>query len=626
MFFGRSSALVPRRRRRCKLCVVLRELHISNLAIIADVHIELDAGLTCFTGQTGAGKSLVIGALELLLALRSPGNMLRAGAVEGRVTGVFHIAAPRLRQELAALTDLPLADEPEMILVRRLHKSGRTSASLNGHPLTGTMLKALGEALADIHGRHDAQFLLQPGNQLAVLDEFGGAAAEAEQFRRLHQQRRDLMDRKRKGETSQTLRRQQLELYEFQIGEIDQADFQPDEQEQLENRHKLLANAEKIKRQAGAAYEALYEDEGAVVERIKTITAVLLEIAELNPDLAAIATQVRDAAVSLDDAAFALRRTRDRLELDPDELANVRERLNLLHRLINKYVGAGGSLSQLLEYRRQIGRDMASLLAADHDSASCNARLADGNEQLTKIGQELSKKRRAAAQKLVPLVHGQLIDLGMKDARFAVELQPIAAETPDHVGPADPGASPADSFPSPQGLETVEFMIAPNPGQEARPLRKIASGGELSRVMLALKSILAASDRVSVLVFDEIDANVGGRMGTLIGEKLRRLAAHHQVLCITHLPQIAAFADQHISIHKSVRDGESFTSITMLEGETRVRELAEMTTGKNVTDTALAQAKELLALASRNAADGKESAGKTRRIPGKSAVRNEKNR
>ena len=603
---------------------MLRELHISNLAVIADVHIELDAGLNCFTGQTGSGKSLVIGALELLLALRSPGNMLRAGAVEGRVTGVFHIASPQLRQEIAAITDLPLADEPEMILVRRLHQSGRTSASLNGHPLTGTMLKALGEALADIHGRNDAQFLLKPGNQLAVLDEFGSTAADAEQFRRLYQQRRDLLDRRRKEETSQTLRRQQLELYEFQVGEIDQADFQPGEQEQLENRYKLLANAEKIKRQAGAAYEALYEDEGAVVGRIKTITAVLLEIAELNPDLAAIATQVRDAAVSLDDAAFALRRARDRMELDPDELANVRERLNLLHRLINKYVGAGGALSQLLEYRRQIGRDMASLRAADHDSAALNARLAEWNEQLAQIGRELSKKRRSAAQKLVPLVHGQLVDLGMKDARFAVEFQPIVAGTSDHVEPVDPGASPVDSFPSPQGLETVEFMIAPNPGQEARPLRKIASGGELSRVMLALKSILAASDRVSVLVFDEIDANVGGRMGTLIGEKLRRLAAHHQVLCITHLPQIAAFADQHISIHKSVRGGESFTSIAMLEGEARVRELAEMTTGKNITDTSLAQAEELLALASRNAADGRESVGKTRRATGKSAARNEK--
>ncbi len=571
---------------------MLRELHISNLAVIADATVEFDAGLNCFTGQTGAGKSLVLGALELLLALRSGQSMLRVGASEARITGVFMIQNLVLRRRLAEITDLPLADEPEMILVRRIHQSGRTTASLNGHPLTGSMLKNIAETLVDIHGQHETQYLLERENQLTLLDDAGQLGAIAGEFRGLYKQRRECLRQFREMNASQTLRRQQIELYEFQFREIEDANPQSGELEQLEVRHRLLSNIEKIKRQVGGAYAALYEDDGAIIGRLKSVAAVLLEAAELNQEFSSAAEQVKDSTIALDDAAFTLRRTLDRLELDPEELATVTDRLNMLHRLISKYCDPGGNVEQLRAYKEHLREQLTELKSADQNTTALEARIVALEQQLSQRGAELSQGRKKAAERVIPGVHQQLAELGMKDARFHIEFSPVQA-----VSGADGNTD--DPFGSPSGLDTVEFMLAPNPGQPARPLRKIASGGELSRVMLAMKSILAASDRVSVLVFDEIDANVGGRMGTILGEKLRAIARRHQVLCITHLPQIAAYADRHISIKKIVRDGESYTTVSTLSGQSRLAELAEMMAGKNITPTSLAQAEELLALATR---------------------------
>ncbi len=571
---------------------MLRELHISNLAVIADATVEFDAGLNCFTGQTGAGKSLVLGALELLLALRSGQSMLRVGADEARITGVFMIQNLVLRRRLAEITDLPLADEPEMILVRRIHQSGRTTASLNGHPLTGSMLKNIAETLVDIHGQHETQYLLERENQLTLLDDVGQLGAIAGEFRDLYKQRRECLRQFREMNASQTLRRQQIELYEFQFREIEDANPQSGELEQLEVRHRLLSNIEKIKRQVGSAYAALYEDDGSIIGRLKSVAAVLLEAAELNQEFSSAAEQVKDSTIALDDAAFTLRRTLDRLELDPEELATVTDRLNMLHRLISKYCDPGGNVEQLRAYKEHLREQLTELKSADQNTTALEARIVALEQQLSQRGAELSQGRKKAAERVIPGVHQQLAELGMKDARFHIEFSPVQA-----VSVADGNTD--DPFGSPSGLDTVEFMLAPNPGQPARPLRKIASGGELSRVMLAVKSILAASDRVSVLVFDEIDANVGGRMGTILGEKLRAIARRHQVLCITHLPQIAAYADRHISIKKIVRDGESYTTVSTLSGQSRLAELAEMMAGKNITPTSLAQAEELLALATR---------------------------
>ncbi|MBI1370468.1 MAG: DNA repair protein RecN [Planctomycetes bacterium] len=568
---------------------MLRELHINNLAVIEDAAIDLRTGLNCFTGQTGAGKSLVIGAFEILLGLRSAGDMLRAGADTGRISGVFELRDPAVIRAINELADLDLDPQrtPEQLLItRKLFESGRTSVSINGQPATAGMLRAVGELLVDVHGQHDHQYLLKPAHQLVMLDRFAQTEALREQFGVCHRKLHDLQHRRDELAASQSLRRQQLELYEFQAGEIDAAEPTAGEFDELSSRHRLLANLEKVMRDAGSAYAALYESEGAVVDRLQTVMGVVSELSELDEQIAPVAASLRDAAAVVQDAAYELSRYLNRLDLDPAELAEVSERLNVLNRLIHKY--GSSSLDEVIEYRRRIQEDIDRLRGESEDLASIDEQMAPVLAELRRVGEELSLRRRAAAEKLCPLVESELNELGMSGARFEVEFTGL-----------DDAAEDAAS-----GFDAVEIMVRTNPGQPGRPLRKVASGGELSRVMLAVKSIAAQADRISVLVFDEIDANIGGRMGTVIGDKLRRLAAHHQVLCITHLPQIAAFADHHLRISKSVARGQTRTDVQPLADESaRIDELAEMLTGKNATNTTRLQAAEMLKLAATPAAE-----------------------
>ncbi|MGE5609465.1 MAG: DNA repair protein RecN, partial [Bacillota bacterium] len=559
---------------------MLRELHISNLAVISDARIELTPGLNCFTGATGAGKSLVIGALEVLLGLRSPGEMLRPGADEGRVSGVFEIHDKELLQHLEQASDVQLTqDGGELLLTRRLYASGRTSVSLNGNPITLTMLKQVSEYLVDVHGQHDHQYLLKPSNQLEVLDQFGTLRKLREEYHAAYEKYQQAHSRLEDLTANRTLRQQQLELYRFQADEIDAAELSPGEYEELQARSTVLKNLEKLKKEAGAAYGALYEADASVLERLKMMVGVLSELSGLDAQLKEVSTGLRDATIQLEEVAFDLSRYLDRLDLDPEELAEVEERLNALNRVLNKY---GQTVEATLAYRAEIGQKIHELEQATDDLASLQKQIEPLAKQLKTLGQQLSTARQAAAKKLCPLVDKQLAELGMEKARFTVAFSPA------------PLLEGLDLPATASGFDQIEFTAQTNPGQLAMPLRKIASGGEMSRIMLALKGILAQTDRTSVLVFDEIDANVGGRLGSIIGQKLRNLAEHHQVLCITHLPQIAAYGDQHLTVRKKVEGATTATTVRVMDGPERLEELAEMIGGQHVTDTTRAQAQELL--------------------------------
>ncbi len=583
---------------------MLRELHISNFAVIEDAAIELREGLNCFTGQTGAGKSLVIGAFEALLGLRPAADLLRQGADEGRVSGIFELRHPDVIRRINELADLSLNPDAkggeQLLITRKLFSSGRTSFTISGQPATASMVRALGELLVDVHGQHDHQYLLKPANQLLLLDRFAGCETLRMQFTAIHAQVRELHQRRAQLTASQALRRQQLELYEFQADEIDKAAPVSGEYDEITARHRLLANLERVKREAGGAHAALQEADGAVLERLHTIVAVVRDLSEIDADLANVSKSIKEAAALLQDAAFDLGRYLNRVDLDPAELEEVTERLNTLNRIIHKYANAtpgspsvGGGLEDAIAYRQQIEVEILRLRGESQDMVSIDKQIEPLQKQLEQIGKQLSTARRAAAKKLAPLVEAQLAELGMAEAKLEVEFQSAATlPVPSSLTP-NPQSPAPDS--SPTGYDTIEILVQPNPGQPPRPLRKVASGGELSRVMLALKGIFAESDRVSVLVFDEIDANVGGRMGSVIGDKLRRLAAHHQVLCITHLPQIAAYADHHLRISKSVEAGQTRTRVDSMTGDTRrVAELAEMLTGSSASPTTHRQAEELL--------------------------------
>jgi len=554
---------------------MLRELHISNLAVIADARIELHRGLNCFTGATGAGKSLVIGAVEVLLGLRSPAEMLRAGVDEGRVSGVFDIASKESQRQIERITDIPVtAEGGELLLTRRLYASGRSSVSLNGNPITLGMLKQVADLLIDVHGQHDHQYLLKPSNQLDVLDQFGELWPLRQQYREVFDRLQSIKSRLAELSANRTLREQQLELYRFQSEEIEGAALDADEYVELGARASVLKNLEKIKKDASSVHGALYEADGSVLERLKMMTAILAELADVDQGAKPIATAVRDATIQLEEASFDLSRYLDKLDLDPSELAEVEDRLNTVNRILNKY---NDTVPDTLAYLAEITRKIEELESASEDLSTLNEEIAPLSKRMTELGTELSAKRQAAAKKLFPHVERALAELGMEKARFSISV---------NRGGGD-AATPA-------GFDQIEFLAQTNPGQPPQPLRKIASGGELSRIMLALKGILASTDRVSVLVFDEIDANVGGRLGSVIGSKLRSLAARHQVLCITHLSQIASYADRHLTVRKEVTGDRTTTTVRAIEGDTRLQELAEMIGGHRITETTRAQAKELL--------------------------------
>jgi DNA repair protein RecN (Recombination protein N) len=551
-----------------------------------------------------------------------------------------------------------------LLITRKLYASGRSGVSLNGQPATAPMVRAIGELLVDVHGQHDHQYLLKPSNQLLVLDGFARAMDLRDRFASLHGQISALRKRLAELNASQTLRRQQLDLYEFQAQEIDAAAPQAGEFPQLKARQAMLRNVQKLRRDAGAAHAALYDSEGAIVERLQMLTHLLGDLCELDDSLRDTTEQVRTATLTLQEAAFELARYVDRLETDPRELSEVEDRLNTLNRLIAKHGAskrplrsraeadlldaANDPVAGVVAYRAQIEEQIRQLRAEHADASGLAARIAELSRELKAVGMELHERRAAAAKRLQPLVVAELRELGMADAEFEVAFDSVdgamwdpqaggagdslARDAADDDAAAFPTESHAESASlSATGFDRIEMLVRANPGQPARPLRKVASGGELSRIMLALKSTLAHSDRISVLVFDEIDANIGGRMGTVIGRKMRELAGKsaggfqvpvppgasarkgkrrdaaagagpvHQILCITHLPQIAAFAHRHMRIAKSVTGKgdarQTVTSVTRLEGKERIEELAEMLAGKDVTATTRKQVEEMMAAA-----------------------------
>jgi DNA repair protein RecN (Recombination protein N) len=586
---------------------MLRELHISNLAIIENVDIELAGGLNVFTGQTGAGKSLILGAMELLLGLRDGGQdaatFVRPGCGEARVSGLFEVACADLAERLGQVLDQPIAAGEGILITRRVSSAGRSSVSVNGLPATAGMLRQAGQLLVDIHGQHDQQFLLKPANQTAILDAFADATDTRRQFAGTLGELRHCQGRLAELRQSEDKRLEALELYRFQIEEIDSSGLRPGEYEQVRDRYNVLRNAAHLQDLSVRMLGGLRDGDDALLERLGALQRCGQELVRMDAGMTSLSTRIEQAGEMLGDAARVLQRYQDSLEVDPCELAGVEERLDVLNRMIHKYAKAAepgaDPVGAVLDYRRQTGLKVERLEADAQALGDLDRQIARLGKALGATGQGLSALRRKAAARLKPLVEAQFRDLEMHEATFEVSIAARAADDPA-----------IDST----GLDEMEFLVRTNPGQETLPLRKIASGGEISRIMLALKTILADKDQVSVLVFDEIDANIGDRLGATIGRKMQALARGRrpgdkrqagqqdracQIICITHLSQIAACADHHIQIRKEVveADGgrQTLAKVRVLAGEDRVRELAEMMAGSRATDATIAHARNLLA-------------------------------
>jgi DNA repair protein RecN (Recombination protein N) len=550
--------------------VMLHALHIENLAIIDRLEVAFEAGFNALTGETGAGKSILIDALNLALGERADISLIRAGAEKLRVNAVFEV--PNDPELHALLGELGVEPEDGLLyLSREVHTSGRSIARINGQPVPVSALKALGERLIDMHGQHEHQSLLKPSSHLEFLDRWLGEPAL-----KLRQQVREAVSALRQTERElqeivarEREREQMLDLYRFQVDEIRAANLQVGEDEQLETEARRLVYAEKLVALAGNAYDALMGEHGAY-DQAASASRNLTEIARIDPSVSPWGEMLESALVQLEEVAHNLRAYAESIEYDPARLEAVIERQELIKRLKRKY---GDTIEAVLQYADEAAAKLHALETQTERRAELEAELARLQESAHALCEQLSALRRDGAQRFANAVQAALRTLAMERAQFTVEVRP----------------KPMDAT----GADSVEFLFSANPGEPPRPLSKIASGGEMSRVMLALKTVLADAAPVPTLVFDEIDAGIGGRTAHAVGEQIAQLARHCQILCVTHLPQIACRANHHLLIEKHTDGAMTRVAVQPLTGEARVQEIARMLAG-TPTETALQHARELL--------------------------------
>ena len=561
---------------------MLCELSVQNLAIIEDVRVELRAGFCAWTGETGAGKSLLLGAVGLLLGERGSADLLRTGADELRVTGRFEIEKPHVKHEIEKRLDAAL-DEDEIILSRRLNRSGRSQCYANEQPIAVATLKQIGSLLVDIHGQRESESLLQPAYQLQVLDDYGKLGKQRGAY--LDAADRVRVLRRRFGELSaaRDQRQRELDLLRFERDELDNAALKPGEVAELLRERDRLVNAQSLQTFSAEGYALLYDNEGSVLERLGKLGRDAADWARLDPELEEVVRRLESLNSEVQDLASTLRDLGKRWEADPERLGEVEARLQLLRRLEAKY---RKSVDDLILYRAGLEEQEAKLRQQEDDLDGIEGELAAAWQLLKAAAADLSKQRHKIAKKLAEQTQRQLADLGMADARLTTVLEPIRLGDDPTVGEV-----PA------WGTDQMELTLAANPGEPARPLRKVASGGELSRTMLALKTVLAGHDRLGTLIFDEIDANVGGRLGDVLGQKLAALGRTHQVICVTHLPQVASYARHHWSIRKTKKSNRTVMQIRLLEEKERLEELASMLRGEARGETTRQEAAAMLAAA-----------------------------
>jgi DNA repair protein RecN (Recombination protein N) len=546
-------------------------LHIQGYAVIDDLTLDLAPGLNALTGETGAGKSIVAEALSLLLGERASSEVVRAGAGRAVVEGVFDVSGrPDLLSSLDALGFQP--DEGLVILKREVQAEGRNRSWINGSPATAGMVGELGSALVDLHGQHEHQTLLRAGEQRRILDAFGGLTQAAEEVRRLHH---GLVRTREALESRRTRAREieaQADFLRFQLSEIDGAALEEAEDERLGAESRRLEHARELMEEGAAAHEALYAGEGAIADRLAELRAVLERLARLDPTLGDPAAVLEEAYHQVAEVGRRLGQYAESVDQDPERLEALRRRQDVIFRLKRKY---GPTLDDVLATGRRVRSELDELEGAEEDAEALARQLEGERQALVEAAASLTSGRAEAADRLATAVRGVLPELGMPGARFEVQSSTLP----------EPGAG---------GAESIAFLVSVNPGFEPRPLGRIASGGELSRVMLALKSILARVDRVPTLVFDEIDAGVGGAVAGGVAAKLREIAEHHQVLVITHLPQLASRAHAHLRVDKEEEAGLTVTRVTLLHGEERVREIARMLGGDPESARSRDHARELL--------------------------------
>jgi DNA repair protein RecN (Recombination protein N) len=543
---------------------VLTTLRIKNLALVPDLTLELGPGYNAITGETGAGKSVIIGALNLVLGERADRTLIRSGADSCTVEAVFAAQGiPSLPAFLEA-NGLEPCEEDQLVLKRSFSSAGANRQFINGSPATLTILASLGEMLVDMHGPHDHQSLLHPGKQLEILDAYGELNVLRSAFAAAVAVRADLLHRKSELIIDERTYAQQLDLLRFQVKEISSAKLVPGEETVVESEYLRASNAARLIELAQSALTVLSDDDSSILTQAGAAGRSIQELARLDPGAESIGEQHSQLVSNIRDLQRELTHYSESIEIDPARLHELEQRVDTIQSLKRKY---GATLDEVIQFGNDAREKLNALESRDTELEQLNAELRKIEDDLWKRGAELSAARKKIIPKLCKAVARQLAELGFKQSSVDVQISSL---------PRDKAFAGALAT---TGFDTVEFNFAPNPGEPARPLRAIASSGELARVMLALKTVLAAQDSIPVLVFDEVDANVGGETAAAVGEKMRQIGTQRQVFCITHLAQVAAAARSHYLVAKDVIDGRTISTIRPLDAKSRVSEITRMLGG-----------------------------------------------
>ena len=561
---------------------MLVQLAISNFAIIGHLEIHFKPGLNILSGETGAGKSIIINAVNLILGGRASAELIRSGADEARVEALFHVPLPSPVSGLLEEIDVPF--NGELLIKRHLSREGRNRIVINGSMATLQMLSKLGQTMISISGQHEHQLLLKPDNHLALLDDFAGLGQERESLSNAFNGYQSLKEARDALQREIREKEERQDLATFQREEIEKGALRPGEDAALEAEKKRLLYAEKLMEELREAYGALYEKDHSVLSGLSQCLRRLEKGADLEERLKGVVTALTSAKAEIEDSALELRELQRGMGIDPRRLEQVEERLQLIHKMKRKY---GPSIEEILQLRERLAEMMESLDQRREELGRMEGRMEETEKALVSKATLLSRRRREAARSFEDSVKEELALLSLGGIRFEVQFQ----DPPESL---KAGRLELMRRLRPEGLDRVEFMLSPNVGEDLKPLSKIASGGELSRIMLAMKTILARTSSVETIVFDEVDSGIGGATAEVVGDKLRALAGFHQILCITHLPQIASKGMTHFMVEKQVVEGRTRTVISELNHEERVREIARLLGGKRVSQKAVAHARELL--------------------------------
>lgn len=570
---------------------MLKSLTIKNYALIDRLDIEFGPGLNIITGETGAGKSIIIDALSLILGERATVDEVRGGTEKAIVEGMLTISGNRKVQRL--LREAEIESGEEIIVRREVSRKGQSRAFVNDTPVPISQLKELGDYLVDLHGQHEHQSLLRPETHIDLLDDFGGLEMLVKNFKAAYTELNSQMVEMRDLVSKRDALKEKRELYAFQIKEIDAIDPRSGEIDELESELKILENSEKLYEVTMKLYELLYDSEGSIHDQLVVVRNQLEDLSGIDKSFEQLKEDSEGAKAVVDEITRFVQSYSSKIDFNPSRLEEIRERLGALSLFKRKY---GGSLETAIEYREKIGKEFELAENFDDTIRKLAGMVEAKRTEMSKIAERLSTKRREVAERVMRSMIGVLAEIGIENAKFEIEIRNRVYTEGDAVLKSLVKLGRDFFETSDKGFDQVEFYISTNVGEEPRPLAKVASGGEISRVMLALKTILAKSDRLPLLVFDEIDTGISGRIAAKVGRSLKNLSGFHQIIAITHLPQIAGIADVHFRVEKGVKSKRAVTHVSALSDEQRVLEVARLLSGDDVTQTSISGAKELIGL------------------------------